>query len=403
MPDLVIGGVPRGEDYFGQDELIENIWSKLEHDNVLLVAPRRFGKTGAMYRLLDEPRKSFRPIYMDVESIESPADFMIELVANLIKDHHFTRVLDTLWRGSKVLGNFIRNLPADIDLGGVKIKLREKTDVPEKWLSYGERVMSLLSKDGAPLLLLIDEFAVMINTFANTKKHEMEQLLRWFRRARTAPDTQTRFVIGGSINLISTLDSIGLVETVNDLALERILPFDHQTAKQYLEAIFTTHELELQSEISTLIIDLVGEPIPYLLAVLLSSIFNQQRATKHMISKEMVKDAFENDLLGGAASAFFRQYRSRIDQYYSEKEASAAKAILRTLSRVDSPVREDTIYQVYLKTVNIPPSSETQEDFMQLMHKLDNDFYVVARDGTYAFFSRVIQLWWKNHYGFQGV
>ncbi|MFQ5865655.1 MAG: hypothetical protein ACE5IW_10535 [bacterium] len=48
MPELIVGSPPRGEDYFGQDELIDSIWAQLKHDNVLLVAPRRFGKTGAI-------------------------------------------------------------------------------------------------------------------------------------------------------------------------------------------------------------------------------------------------------------------------------------------------------------------------------------------------------------------
>jgi len=49
MPYPIIGNVPRGEDYFGQEQLIENLWNRLEKDNILLTAPRRFGKTAAMY------------------------------------------------------------------------------------------------------------------------------------------------------------------------------------------------------------------------------------------------------------------------------------------------------------------------------------------------------------------
>lgn len=48
MRELNVGGVPRGEDYFGREDLIENLWARLKRDNVLLVAPRRFGKTGAI-------------------------------------------------------------------------------------------------------------------------------------------------------------------------------------------------------------------------------------------------------------------------------------------------------------------------------------------------------------------
>jgi len=79
----VVGGVPRGTDYFGREDLVQSLWQKLARDSILLVAPRRFGKTGAMCRLLDDPRPPFRPLYMDVEDIESAGDFMVELLATL--------------------------------------------------------------------------------------------------------------------------------------------------------------------------------------------------------------------------------------------------------------------------------------------------------------------------------
>ena len=89
-------------------------------------------------------------------------------------------------------------------------------------------------------------------------------------------------------------------------------------------------------------------------------------------------------------------------QYYLEKEGLAAKAILRTLSKAQNPVNQNNLYQIYLKTVNLPPGPKLVEAFQQLMYKLDNDFYVVTKNHSYDFFSRVIKLWWKNHYGFQG-
>jgi len=69
--NLVTGGVPRGQDYFGRESFIEQLWSRLRTDNVLLLAPRRYGKTGAMFQLLDNPRAPFRPIFINVEPIES--------------------------------------------------------------------------------------------------------------------------------------------------------------------------------------------------------------------------------------------------------------------------------------------------------------------------------------------
>ena len=402
MPDLVVGSVPRGEDYFGREALIQNLWRRLKKDNVLLVAPRRFGKTGAMYRLLDEPQASFRPLYINVEHIMSAADFMVELMAVLLRDHHFTRVVNALWGETKGFGQFLRNLPKSIDVGGLKVELREKTDVQQKWIEYGERMMALIAQSGPPLLLLIDEFAVMTGEIARRRQEEIKQLLHWFRTARTAPDTQTRFVIGGSINLIPTLDAFGLVDTVNDLSIERVQPFDAETAKRFVESVFTSREIPLSPEVRDRILELIGVPIPYLLAVFLTAIFDRQHTTQPPISVEMVQLAFEDDLLGGATSAVFQHYRSRIDQYYSGAEGRAAKNVLKILSRVDRSVKQDTLYQVFLESWNRPADSQAYEDFSQLMQKLDNDFYITGREGKYMFFSRVLQLWWKTHYGFQG-
>ena len=401
MPDLIVGNTPRGEDYFGQENLIADLWSRLEHDNVLLVAPRRFGKTGAMYRLLDEPEDPFRPLYINVEHIESAADFMVELVARLLRHHHFSRIANSFREEVNQFGDFLRSLPKSIDVGGIKVELREKTDISQQWKAYGERVMSLLSRERPPLLLLIDEFAIMIDHIARRDRGEVEQLLRWFRAARIAPDTQTRFVISGSINLISTLDALGLVDTVNDLAVEAMKPFSPRTAERFVEAIFASRKVELSPEVRDTILESVGAPIPYLLAVLLTAVLNRQRAARSPVTTEMVQAAFEEDLLGGATSAVFQHYRSRINQYYPGNEGRAAKAILGRLSRSDEPLGRNTLYQIYLQVCGLQPNAQAEENFMLLMHKLDNDFYVATSGETCAFFSRVLQLWWKTHYGFQ--
>ena len=272
MPYPIIGNVPRGEDYFGQEQLIESLWGILEKDNILLTAPRRFGKTAAMYRLLDEPRPQFLPVYTDIEPIATAGDFMVELISKIYQKRHFRRIINKLWEGSKDVATFFRNLPEDIDIGGFKFKVREATDMPVHWKTYGERLMDLISVEDPSLLLILDEFAVMIDNIARKDPEEAENVLRWFRAARIAPETRTRFVIGSSINLIPTLDTMGLVDTVNDLYIQKLKPFDDDTAKRYIDEVFDSQRVSLSTEARDVILELVGMPIPYLLAVLLSII-----------------------------------------------------------------------------------------------------------------------------------
>ncbi len=401
MPDPVVGSIPRGEDYFGREDLIEILWSRLRKDNVLLAAPRRFGKTGAMYRLLDEPREPFRPIYINVEDTTTAAGFMVELLAALLRDRHFSRVLRDLWAGTRGFGAWLRNLPISIDLGGLKIELREKTEVGENWQAYGEKVMELLARQGPRLLLLIDEFAIMASSIQKQDPDEVARFLRWFRGARLAPETQTRFVLGSSINLISTLDSMGLVDTVNDLSIVELKPFRPETAERYVEQVFASRQLHLDPDVKQTILDLVGAPIPYLLAVLLTAIFDRPRDTE-TVDVSTVRAAFEEDLLGGATAATFHHYRSRLDEYYTQFEARAARAILGTLSRAEQPLAQGSVYQLYLKTCGLPADPQHAQEFLQLMNKLENDFYVVNSEGRYTFFSRVLGAWWKTRFGFLG-
>ena len=140
-----------------------------------------------------------------------------------------------------------------------------------------------------------------------------------------------------------------MVDTINDLSVERLKPFDSTTAKQFIEAVFQSRQSELPSDVLSTILELVGEPIPYLLAVVLTAVFDRQRATQESITVVTVRDAFEEDLLGGATSVVFQHYRSRIDQYYPGYEGQAAKAILGVLSRAEQPVRHDTLQNRFLK------------------------------------------------------
>ena len=56
MKDFVVGSVARNEDFWFRDSFVDELWDALRKHNVLLLAPRRTGKTSVMYRLLDQPR-----------------------------------------------------------------------------------------------------------------------------------------------------------------------------------------------------------------------------------------------------------------------------------------------------------------------------------------------------------
>ncbi|HIE53478.1 MAG TPA: hypothetical protein EYP85_17130 [Armatimonadetes bacterium] len=51
-----VGPPVRSEDFYDREEFVNRLWDRLDRNHVLLAAPRRFGKTSVMYRLIDAPR-----------------------------------------------------------------------------------------------------------------------------------------------------------------------------------------------------------------------------------------------------------------------------------------------------------------------------------------------------------
>ena len=131
MADFIVGSVAREEDFLFRKELIENLWDSLKKHNVLLLAPRRIGKTSVMYRMLDCPKKDWLVVHLNVEDLKTPGDFFITLV-DAIQEHQPEYLRDTLVKGWDFLTKVFSKIQK-IEVSDLKIELRKSEDLNEKW------------------------------------------------------------------------------------------------------------------------------------------------------------------------------------------------------------------------------------------------------------------------------
>ena len=81
----IIGQVARGENYFPRQNITDHIWDKLDSgSSLLLVAPRRVGKSSILNQLLDNPRKNYIVIYFISESVNNENEFYKKLYHHLV-------------------------------------------------------------------------------------------------------------------------------------------------------------------------------------------------------------------------------------------------------------------------------------------------------------------------------
>ena len=127
MSRNIVGPPVRDDDLFGREEFIDLLWEKLQTTNILLAAPRRFGKTSVMYHLLDHPRDGYKIIHLDLERITEPVNFVIELLEKIDQDSRLARLVKN---GFNRAGGFFQKHIKSIGVGGwgidFKIELKEK-------------------------------------------------------------------------------------------------------------------------------------------------------------------------------------------------------------------------------------------------------------------------------------
>ena len=392
-----VGSPVRGKDFFGRENFVDLVWQKIMHGNILLAAPRRFGKTSVMYRLIDEPRYESKVIHADLESVTESADLIVQLLEGLAKDESFEDTVGKINFVQKGWSFFRRNF-AEVDLYVAKVKLRD--EIREDWQAKGKEIFQKVAESGSVVIFILDEFPMMLDTMLrNNRKDDAKTLLRWFRSLRLAPDLQDkiRFVIAGSIGIDHVLNDLDEIASINDFEKLKLEPFAPKIAKQFLEELCTTHSLPLNEDVKTIILKLIGKPIPYFIQVLFSEIHKTYFQDEEEITVETVEKIYRDKVLGVDCKTYFEHYYGRLRLYYEPDEEKAARRILREIA-VEKELKKSTCYQIFQRMLG---EKADLESFGSLMTELENDFYVAFNyeNDSYEFGSKLLRDWWLRHYG----
>ncbi len=171
---FAFGKIVKGRQFFNRKkektELIDNIY---DHQNVILYAPRRYGKTSLILNVFDDIKKknkNFAWFFIDFYNVNSINDFLTLMSDEYAKNSglSFEKILNSL---KNIVRGITPNLTVD-DLGKPKIEI----SVTRKLINHAfEDVMKLpekLSNDGKLVAVFFDEFqeVVSLNGFNFQKK-----------------------------------------------------------------------------------------------------------------------------------------------------------------------------------------------------------------------------------------
>ena len=190
----IIGQAVMGDDLYGREPELELLWERFEQgEHVLMLAPRRVGKTSLMMELRRKPRANWDVFYVDVEDAEDSADSLAAIVATLAEDPKYRRGIEKI-PFAKAVTDTLKNVLSfsEVSVSTKTLRVELKRAIGRDWNHAADRLLErlrYLPDADRNLLIILDEFPILVSRMLKNPegKHDVELLLSRLRHWRQSP------------------------------------------------------------------------------------------------------------------------------------------------------------------------------------------------------------------------
>lgn len=381
-----IGKPVRAENFLEREAETAELWHRASRGHVLMLAPRRVGKTSLLYHLRDVPSEGWSCLFLSVEALKDESQFVARLLAELYRAHPngawMTRLGSTVFSVLKGIGK--------AGVGPVQIQLASQ--IGHDWQGVGATALSVLRELRGKTLILMDEFPLFIRRLlAGPEGKERTQLfLDWFRETRNAGGhngAETHFLLTGSLGLDAVVRAVGMSATINDLDAFRLGPLSDELAETLLKRLSQGEDLPLTPEIRTRIRRHIDWPTPFHLQLLFAELLNLAKFHKKELSGDLVDQAYEG-LLGPKNRKHFDHWTERLDEpLLTPEERLLKKNLLAAAARDPRGIVSGTILQIREQYASGCDEKNT-------LANLEHDGYLTYYEERWRFTSSLLRDWW---------
>lgn len=393
MIQNAVGKPVQGEDFFDRVHEVAEIWGRLRTDDVLLLAPRRVGKTSLMYRLRDTAdEQQRRAVYISVADATNEVVFARKLLAEIGRHDPKKTVLKALKKSpiSKFLGSVKK-------FGVATVELELKDDAEAHWATVGEAIVAAIAATGTQWLILVDELPIFVLALlrADESGTRARDFLNWFRTLRQHADIgkNVRWLLAGSIGLDTVARRMNLGDTINDLYLYSDFgAFSRDTAFALLDQLASSYSLTLTNEVKGRICDRMGWLIPFHLQMCFADLNARRRHGEPTVDDV---DAVYENLLSPAKKSYFDFWRQRLQEELGAPDAGRAVRLLNAIAADDEGASRQTLAAVLASDITDPEARERQ--LIYLTDVLISDGYLVRSAERYHFRSGLLREYWRRN------
>ncbi|MFH1467073.1 MAG: hypothetical protein ABIO70_22005 [Pseudomonadota bacterium] len=385
----VVGRPVRGAEFWDRRAERARIWARLEHDHLLLLAPRRVGKTSILFRLALEARdRAHLPVYESGASHRSEmALFSALYVASAKVDE---RVKASLTKG--LLKRWVKQV-GSVGLLTGELVLRDPTapdptDLAREWINA-------LRASGKSWLILLDELPVFATTLLGqpeglARARHLLHLLRDLRQGPAEGSDPVRWILAGSIGPDALAQRLELTEAVNDLRPERLGPLTPEAADELLVELAQGCGLQLPAPVRAQALERIGWLIPHHVQVFVHQLCEADAPLDVPIDEAGVEEVFEA-LAGPSSRLFFDTWYQRLTPELGAPRDAWARALLSAAAKDPSGAARGVLAAVLGRELRGP---ERDGELTWLLSVLENDGYLVLQDGRWRWRSPLLRAYW---------
>ena len=393
----ITGQAVIGEDLYGRESELELLWEKLEQgEHVLMLAPRRVGKTSLMLELRREPRENWDVFYVDVEGAEDSADCLAAIVAALAKNPEYRWGIEKI-PFAKTVADTLKSAFSfsEISVSIEKLRIELKGAIGRDWKRTADQLLDRLESlpdPGRNLLIILDEFPILVSRMLKAPggKHDVEMLLSGLRRWRQSPQARgkVRTLIGGSIGLGGVLRRVALSGLINDLAPFHLDSWNRDVAVKFLKKLGDSYDFRLDERGVSRILDLLSDPVPYHLQLFFSTLRQSCNGDPSRVSESAIERCFTERLAGSGGTPHLDHYAARLEIMLDADEREAARDILDHACRRRDGARISDIEE---------PARRGEGVFLSALLNLESDGYVRLEGSYVCFRSNLLREWWRKN------
>jgi uncharacterized protein len=350
--------------FFGRNWEIDTCWQLLtQGSNLLVLGPRRIGKTQLCRRLLERAeRQKWRTAFVDISGCEDE-----------------TSVVDKIESATNTLlqkiGAFAGRL--DVNVEGVgAIKVRSLS-----WQERGLARFQQLASESQKALIVIDEGPVFLQRLLARDEKAGARWLHAMRDWReSAP--HLRVVMAGSIGLNTLAGRFQLTTAINNLKRFHLEAFDSAQTPEMLIAMAAFKGVLFGEGIIDHLMRIVGWHVPHYYDELIEAA--KQSARSNQLQTTAQIDAGLARLLNDPGS-FLKHWHDRLEDH-GKTEAAAMRKLLQQIA-VDA-AGQPRMHLGQVKNSSI-------DYYLQLL--IDEGYLALNGAGAnqrFQFRSGVVRAWW---------